>query len=305
MRGLDPAPKIGRRRGRRNQCRKRRQALLPGGDRAGEACVAGDQPFRLAPLVALQRAERVFGGKQIAVRCVAHDARHPRSEIRLRRIHDFTVPSGTLSRSASSLCDSPSTNAITTRRRRSASSRPRQRCSAAPSAVLTRRASASGASSSISVGLVARHLARVAAHGVQRAIAHDADQPGLRRATVRIEAMRLLPDLHERVLRGVRRQCRLPGDPQRDPVQPVAPAIIQQPKRRTVAAGAAMQQRIGVVDIGGLHGEGHRLGVSGSTLAYTARWPKRMHVRPNDRLDDGAAPAAFRTDRTKSLFASV
>ena len=147
-RRLDPAPQIGRRRYRRDMRGERRQALLPRGDGTRKGRVACQQARRLAPVVALERAQHVLGGEQVAVRFVAHDARHPRRRSRLRRIQDFTVPNGTLMRSASSLCDRPSTNAITTSRRRSGSSSPRQRCNAAPSAVLTSRASASGVSSS-------------------------------------------------------------------------------------------------------------------------------------------------------------
>ena len=73
---------------------QRRQALLPGEDRACECRVRGKQALSLAALVTIERAEHVFGGEQIAVLFAAHDARHPRNCVRLRLIHDFTVPSG-------------------------------------------------------------------------------------------------------------------------------------------------------------------------------------------------------------------
>ena len=61
--------------------RERGQAPLPGGNRSCECRITGQQTLGLAPFVALERTQHVFGGEQVAVRFVAHDARHPRRRI--------------------------------------------------------------------------------------------------------------------------------------------------------------------------------------------------------------------------------
>ena len=62
-----------------------------------------------AALDAAQQAQNIFGGQPVAVFVVPGHSRHSRRASAPRRIHDFTVPSGTPSRAASSLWLSPCT----------------------------------------------------------------------------------------------------------------------------------------------------------------------------------------------------
>ena len=92
------------------------------------------------------------------------------------------------------------------------------------------------------------------ADDVERAIAGEADQPGLAVATLGIKPARLLPDLEEGVMRGVRRQRGLAGDAQRDAVQPRGETFVELAQRRLVPVRAAAEEmgRVVVLRRGGV-----------------------------------------------------
>ena len=108
---------------------------------------------------------------------------------------------------------------------------------------------------------VGQDVAPAPADDVERAIAGKAYQPGLATAARGVEAARLLPDLEEGVVRGVRRQRRLAGDAQRDAVQPRGEAFIEPAQRRPVPFRAAAEEMGGiVVRRGGGVGQGASFG---------------------------------------------
>src|SRR5262249_21246366 len=97
------------------------------------------QTLEAPPGATAQRAECVLGGEtiqQLAL-LVVHDSRHLRSASRLRRTQLFTVPSGSFTARAISLCVRPSSYASMRQRRCGAAICSRQRNSNAPLASIS------------------------------------------------------------------------------------------------------------------------------------------------------------------------
>ena len=86
------------------------------------------------------------------------------------------------------------------------------------------------------LGLVARYLARVPPDKVERPVTDQADQKRLGAAASRIEAVRLLPELHEGVVHRVGCERRLADDAKRDPMQAGAPPVVNQTERCLIAS---------------------------------------------------------------------
>ena len=90
--------------------------------------------------------------------------------------------------------------------------------------------------------LEAGHFAHAVAHQIERAVADDAGQPRLARAAHRIEPVGVLPDADEGVVHRVGRERGLPGDAQRERIEPAGLQVVQLPERRAITAGAALEQ---------------------------------------------------------------
>src|SRR5579862_6688429 len=133
---LDPArnavPELGRRLGRRRQCRERVKLLLPERDRLTQRRVIGQRFLDFARCGVVEKAQHIFAGHHIELVAVRgdHGSRQPLSERRPRRTQLLTLPSGAGKRAAISACEKPSTKASTIERRCFSSSSSRQRRSA-------------------------------------------------------------------------------------------------------------------------------------------------------------------------------
>ena len=77
---------------------------------------------------------------------------------------------------------------------------------------------------------------------VDHHVAHQAQEPGARRAARDVVTLCATPDTEERLLHGVLRQIRIARDSQREAVGKRRDTVVELPKRALVAAGHAAQE---------------------------------------------------------------
>jgi len=87
-----------------------------------------------------------------------------------------------------------------------------------------------------------QHLAPDTGDGVERTVAHEAQQPRPRIAARRIEPGRIAPDLQHGVVHGIGCKGRLTRDPESDAIQGGRLKFVQSAERNSVRLGAPRQQ---------------------------------------------------------------